>query len=820
MLITDLDCELLSDCFVRHIDMRVDGFFVAMTNKYLRSAIHRAFLVWQRGLLRTLRWPGHDVCDPLVAYTPMHKTTCLLHACFVSEARLLYTLAHLAATQESLVYKLIWQMDAISPASKQRFDLALAHHFPYDPRQARIPFAQRIQSDVAGYRMTARGINALLKAAPLRVVRRCFLECLSGHATAKICSEEPHDQALVDFAARHGRVDVLNLMLHKNTSHGLSFDYKEGLVPFLQALVDYRFTHEDTPQMRSLTNNLVVKAVISACGNGKPEVVAWFVRSAMELHASMQVRTPLPTGSPPKELRFFFSKEKTYVAFQMLKAMMTIACANEQEEVVEHLWVIASVQSCSNIHSIDERIMLYMIFWFVTLTTQPHSAKILQKMIFYCHLHNDFLKAQVIRMFEHDIAEIQNDFQLVAWIRTWFDVLNCEEWCAQPANGKPRQTTDLLRVRAIVRGLCHRCGSLLTQSALNTADWDNIHTAVFERPGISGMTKLLIQETSETSGSTCESGFERQGWLFRTWERMERGGLDPVSLRPTLDPERWTRSEAIARNAVRVLLSTGSRSMEVNPMLGSIDLQDVYQKYHLTRLHVNSTHGYPWTDGVRLAWLPLGINGPDPFVYDASGKHNGLPFQAFLAYTKKRSAIGEAVCAWWDLLQMQSTYAPLDPLFLDAIRKAPCQVFEHMLNKLDAASPENLASCRAHIGKIMLMTLDRELSMQRSIEQVSFPLVAMVQWAQRRMLIPQDEKDAFLDAMLINHKDRSPEFHALAAYALNEQNSVDGLQGSEKHNHKRCGQRQLPSSFFNAEANKFKTIHTPVFKLNTVKFRW
>ena len=799
MGLSDLDEDLLSHIF-RHLELKEDGFFLALVNTHIRNAIHRAFLIWQRDGLATLRWPGGERHVPLTFYEPKYKTTCLISSCFVSEQRMLFMTSYQCPT--NVLHRLIWQTHTHTK-SKQRFEASIAQFFPYDPRQTRIDPCHRIQSNLGAYRMTARGVNALLKSATLRIVRRCFLEILSGHSTAKLDPNEPHDRALVEFAGRHGRLDVLALLVDRNPSKGSSFDYQNGLAGHMDSLlITTCGTTLCARRLCNLRDNLVVRVLESACSNGKMCVVRWIVNKLRDRNA---MNKHIWTGIGSHD--FFLSFDHTATSFQILKTMMVSACANQQDEIVHELFMIAESRA-SPLFDPSECIVLFLVFWFAVLTTEPTSGTILEEMIQWCHFRDAYFRKHVVSMLNEDIHQL--DGQVLDTIDLWYDEV-VEEW-----ESSQYATTDLTRIVAIVRSLVHRCGNVLTSSMLDIVDWDQMETTIFNRCGVSHMTKLLIAETGPRSIILPE--IKKEGWMHRTWKRgFEGQSMSAVGLRPCLDPERWSRSEAIARNNVRVLLS--SNECDSSPFIGILSLQDRYSNYHNTRLHVNSVTGIEWEFGNGSPWLTLGVSRPTPLSYDESGPI--ATRRAFVGQSQSKEAIGEAVCAWLELLKMQSTTSHIDPLLIDGIRKASCQVFAKMRSDLDVVCGDDNRRLRIQFGRLIIIALDRELSMTRSVDQISIPLISISQWAEKENLIPHDLVEKYMNAMFETHNwVGSLDVHAIAEYALNQ---TDSTLNFERHAEiairmrktRKSSNRTLPRAMGSSIP-----FHTPVFDLERVRFRW
>ena len=69
---------------------------------------------------------------------------------------------------------------------------------------------------IAAYRMSTRALRAFVERAPIHMIRASFYEVFANSRIAWLDVSLRHHRCLVLFAATHGRVDVLNWLVHRH----------------------------------------------------------------------------------------------------------------------------------------------------------------------------------------------------------------------------------------------------------------------------------------------------------------------------------------------------------------------------------------------------------------------------------------------------------------------------------------------------------------------------------------------------------------------------------------------------------------------------
>lgn len=93
----------------------------------------------------------------------------------------------------------------------------------YDPRAS-------MRDEYAAYRLSLPLQMAMLRVAPLSMIRGAYFEVVGTSPKRALDLSLPHHQALVSFAAYHGRTDVLNWLVHQNPTKTLAFDCDACLI--------------------------------------------------------------------------------------------------------------------------------------------------------------------------------------------------------------------------------------------------------------------------------------------------------------------------------------------------------------------------------------------------------------------------------------------------------------------------------------------------------------------------------------------------------------------------------------------------------------
>ena len=182
--------------------------------------------------------------------------------------RILFAKAHLTSAEPTV------QAFFESTHVPRRVRSAFAAALDYDPRQTR---QQRDEVESrAAYHLSTEALYLLLAHAPLHTIRAAFFEVLGGGRSPKHFALDlslEHHRALVMFASAHGRVDVLDWLVHRNPDRARAYDYENGLLQI--------FTDATAPKLA--VDDLCLFVMDPAVRHGRVEVLQWLEAAVVAL---------------------------------------------------------------------------------------------------------------------------------------------------------------------------------------------------------------------------------------------------------------------------------------------------------------------------------------------------------------------------------------------------------------------------------------------------------------------------------------------------------------------------------------------------------
>lgn len=243
---------------------RRDWVFLALTCRALRAAVLVAARASEEERLGTVdRLPLGPAPKP-----SGKRFATSVDGIWTSPRRILFAKAHLACVEPTV------QAFFESTHVPRRVRAAFAAALDYDPRQTR---QQRGEVESrAAYHLSTDALYLLLAHAPLHTVRAAFFEVLGGgrsprHFALDLSLE--HHRALVMFASAHGRVDVLEWLVHRNPDRARAYDYENGLLQI--------FTDATAPKLA--VDNLCLFVIDPAVHHGRAEVLQWLEAAVVAL---------------------------------------------------------------------------------------------------------------------------------------------------------------------------------------------------------------------------------------------------------------------------------------------------------------------------------------------------------------------------------------------------------------------------------------------------------------------------------------------------------------------------------------------------------
>jgi len=229
-----------------------DWVFVALTCKALRSAAVEAFERMQTEALAAGRLPGASS-----GLRASHFKPVCTHArsAMASPRRFVFVkkqMRHAPHFCEGYV-------PVLTAASQSARDTGGA-------------VARRHREFFAASNLSTRAIYHLLEQAPLSMIRACFFDVLGGVSGCHFDFNKRDHRALLAFASRFGRTDVLDWLVHSNPHRAKACDFDRGLLqlfdlPMVHALCGWNprssWTNQQRVNQRRFESFLVVPAYMS-----------------------------------------------------------------------------------------------------------------------------------------------------------------------------------------------------------------------------------------------------------------------------------------------------------------------------------------------------------------------------------------------------------------------------------------------------------------------------------------------------------------------------------------------------------------------------
>lgn len=235
---------------------RRDWVFVALTCRALRAAVLLAFRASEDERLRTVdRLPLGPAPKP-----SGKRYATSVEGIWTSPRRILFAKAHLFDASGEV--KAFFARAFVPPRVRDAFAAAQT----YDPRQTH-EHRMEVESRAA-YHLSSAALYLLLAHAPLCTIRASFFEVLGGGRSPKHFALDlslRHHRCLVTFASAHGRVDVLEWLVHRCPESAHAYDYDNGLLQLF--LNSY--------QQREAVDELSCLVLAPAAANGRVEVLQW-----------------------------------------------------------------------------------------------------------------------------------------------------------------------------------------------------------------------------------------------------------------------------------------------------------------------------------------------------------------------------------------------------------------------------------------------------------------------------------------------------------------------------------------------------------------
>jgi len=306
ILLTDLDEDALTAVLLGlPAPRRREWIFVALTCKALHAAVLRASVIDTAEEQRASGLPVGRNSAPVDVVLPTgYRFATSIPGMLTTPLRIVYSRECLRP-HEALRCTGTLLETSVPARAREQFLRVLSHHFVQSPPPQSLERvrARRARAEsLAAYRLTTRALYHMVHLAPLHTLRAAFFEVLGGNPHCALDLTLRHHRCLVFFAATHGRVDVLDRLVHRDPHRALAYDFERGLLPIFQEAtetawvvpttssatsadisgVDFRFGDPSPGRAERIAESQLLLARPAALHN-QPGVLAWMDATQLAL---------------------------------------------------------------------------------------------------------------------------------------------------------------------------------------------------------------------------------------------------------------------------------------------------------------------------------------------------------------------------------------------------------------------------------------------------------------------------------------------------------------------------------------------------------
>lgn len=255
-----------------------DWVFVALVSRQFRVAVTRAYQEAERRWMLRERLPGGESNNLVsIAGIRPHAFVTSLSGVVLSAKRFQFVKTHMREMPD---------MNVLFPSRAREAFLRVQ----YDPRSF------LIRDNFAAYRLSLPLQLAMIKNAPLSMIRGSYFEVLGTSTKRSLDLSLPHHQALISYSAYAGRKDVLEWLVHSNPDRVAAFDCESCLVGLYKQVLSTAYSctkHVQNEATLSLLNDLIYRA---AAVGGSVHTIDWARDLMSELRRRfLGVRVPMTT---------------------------------------------------------------------------------------------------------------------------------------------------------------------------------------------------------------------------------------------------------------------------------------------------------------------------------------------------------------------------------------------------------------------------------------------------------------------------------------------------------------------------------------------
>ena len=241
-LLTNLDEDMLTAVLLGlPAPRRREWIFVALTCKALHAAVLRASVVDTAEEQRALGLPvGRHNAPVDVVFPTGYRFATSIAGMLTTPLRIVYSKECLRPYEALRCTGTLLEAN-VPTRVREQFLRVLSHHSSQAPppqcleEHVKVRARRARAESLAAYRLTTRALYHMVHLAPLHTLRAAFFEVLGGNQHCALDLTLRHHRCLVFFAAVHGRLDVLDRLVHRDPSRALAYDFDKGLLPVLQS---------------------------------------------------------------------------------------------------------------------------------------------------------------------------------------------------------------------------------------------------------------------------------------------------------------------------------------------------------------------------------------------------------------------------------------------------------------------------------------------------------------------------------------------------------------------------------------------------------
>ena len=620
---------------------RREWLFVALACKALHAAVLRAAVIDSAEEQAANGLPSGRHGAPVTVVRPTGRR----FATHVSG--LMATPLRIVYTREVLRPSLGLFNAHVPTRAREQFLRVLDHHLMLrqQPPIERAARARARTESLAAYRLTTRALYHMVKLAPLHTLRAAFFEVLGGNPHCGLDLSLRHHRCLVFFAAAHGRVDVLDWLVHRDPTRALAYDYDAGLLVLLWHAEELctSITDPTLPDHRSDVQLMLVRPAVL---HNQVAVLEWLSATQQAIRRrvtgarsrSANQRSPLlstldvggivlsirAAGVAADGTRIYGPDATGTDRLQVMlgrgahnwRAFRQLVCeagAGAATDVLDRLWrQTLSVTDDAPLHAQDV-CMRAAVAWgmLLTLLLKPRRGAVLRWIVQRCHTDGDRLRdvcATGTHTFNPSIFDMEDllhatlgtDSQIVQHVMNAFDLLGEER---------------LLRERVVGPGDADKTEWLLDELA---------HTET-----------LLAPAPDAPLPAGLHTYAEGRGWLARSMVGYMNANNEPVVgggffLRTELAPDRWSRTDSLCRHLLRLSHHMAGINTSSAPLL--FETTDTMSTTLSTRIG-------PLVDTAEL---------PESFVFESptSSCNAWVPEDGLLGFTRLQQGLAVALRRW------------------------------------------------------------------------------------------------------------------------------------------------------------------------------